>query len=75
MRGSHRYELASWLFLLGSGLFAASEVMTLGSDPSLWDPAAPTLLNLKVVQTLLGIGASLLFVVGSALFILDARHR
>jgi hypothetical protein len=75
MRGNHRYELASWLFLLGSGLFAVSEVMTLGSDPPPWDPAAPTLLNLKVVQTLLGIGASLLFVVGSALFILDARHR
>ena len=75
MRGNHPYELASWLFLLGSSLFALGEVMNLGSDPSLWDPAAPTLLNPKVVQALLGIGASLLFVVGSALFVLDARRR
>lgn len=57
-----RYELASWLFLVGSSLFGVSELMNLGAD-------------LKVIQTLLGVVASLLFTVGSGLFVLDARQR
>ncbi len=59
---NHRYELASWLFLVGSSLFGVSELMNLGAE-------------LKVIQTLLGVVASLLFTVGSALFVLDARQR
>ncbi|MCF2972651.1 hypothetical protein L1047_15755 [Synechococcus sp. Nb3U1] len=57
-----RYELASWLFLVGSSLFGVSELMNLGAD-------------MKVIQTLLGVVASLLFTLGSGLFVLDARQR
>ncbi|MGQ9837639.1 MAG: hypothetical protein ACUVRV_06655 [Cyanobacteriota bacterium] len=65
-----RYELASWLFLVGSSLFAVRELMNLGTD--LTDL---NLTDLKVIQTLLGVVASLLFTVGSGLFVLDARQR
>ncbi|MEN9224404.1 MAG: hypothetical protein Q6L60_09995 [Thermostichus sp. HHBFW_bins_43] len=58
---NHRYELASWLFLVGSSLFGVSELMNLGT-------------GMELVQTLLGLVASLLFTVGSALFVLDARQ-
>ncbi len=62
---NRRYELASWLFLVGSSLFGVSELMNLGPD----------LPRLKITQTLLGVVASLLFTVGSGLFVLDARQR
>ncbi|MEN9203650.1 MAG: hypothetical protein Q6K80_08720 [Thermostichus sp. DG_1_6_bins_120] len=59
--GNLRYEWASWLFLVGSSLFGVSELMNLGAGMQLW-------------QTLLGLTASLLFTLGSALFVIDARQ-